>query len=86
MNFLGESIQRVDCVDSFSDCPLASCCLQNGRRLKARQGMHEATGTIFSLQQGTMCNIVPRSTQSQLFDHLQHREGLGNFYMIDMNC
>ena len=85
--FLGESIQRVDCVNSFSDCPFASCCLQNGRRQKAGRGVHEneATETIFSLQQGTICSIVPRP-QSQLFDHLQHREGLGNFYMINMNC
>ena len=83
--FLGESIQRVDCVDSFSDCPFASCCLPNGRRQKAGRGMHgnEATETIFSLQQGT---IVPRPSQSCLFDHLQHGEGLGNFYMSDMNC
>ena len=65
--FLGESIQRVDCVNSFSDCPLTSCCLQNYRRQKAGRGVHgnEATETIFSLQQGTMCNIVPRPTQSQ---------------------
>ena len=66
---------------------LAFCCLQNGRRQKAKRGVHwnEATETIFSLQQGTICSIVPRP-QSQLFDHLQHGEGLGNFYMLDMNC
>ena len=86
--FLGENIQRVDCVDSFSDCHLAFCCLQNGRRQKAGRGMHgnEATETMFSLQQGTVCSIGPRPTQSQLFDHLQHGKGLRNFYMSDMNC
>ena len=86
--FLGESIQRVDCVVSFSDCHLTFCCLQNGRQQKAGRGMHgnEATETMFSLQQGTVCSIVPRPTQSQLFDPLQHGKGLRNFYMSDMNC
>ena len=34
--FLGESIQRVDCVASFSGCHLAFCCLlkqQSDRKL-----------------------------------------------------
>ena len=30
--------------------------------------------------------IDNRNVCDQLFDHLQHGEGLGDFNMIDMNC
>ena len=49
--FLGESIQRVDCVASFSGCHLAfRCLLYGGKQQKARWGMHgnEATETVCS--------------------------------------
>ena len=38
------------------------------------------------LQQGIPSSIVPRPSHSQHFDHLLHREGLGDFHMIVMNC
>ena len=38
------------------------------------------------LQQGVTSSIVLRPSHSQLFDHLQHREGLGDFHMIVMKC
>ena len=37
------------------------------------------------LQQCITCSIVPRPSHSQRFNHLQHREGLGDFHMIVMN-
>ena len=32
------------------------------------------------LQQCITSSIVPRPSHGQLFDHLQHREGLGDFH------
>ena len=48
--FLGESIQRVDCVASFSGCHLNFCCLLNDKRQKTGQGVHrnEAAETVCS--------------------------------------
>ena len=64
-----------------------ACRMVSDRKLGgACMGMRLGLGTIFSLQQGTICSIVPRPTQSQLFDYLQHGKGLGNFCMSDMNC
>ena len=37
------------------------------------------------LQQGITCSIVPRPSQSQWVDYLQHAEALGDFHMIDIN-
>ena len=36
------------------------------------------------LQQGITSSIVPRPSHS--LDHLQHRESVGDFHMIIMNC
>ena len=88
--FLGESNQRVDCVASFSGRHLAFCCLLYGKRQKAGRGMHGMRllrlCVAEGLQQGIKCSIVPRPSQSQHSDYLQHGEGLGDFHMIDMNC
>ena len=48
--FIVESIKRSDCVASFSGCCLTFCCLLNGKRQKAGQGMdgNEATETVLT--------------------------------------
>ena len=46
--FLERVSQRVDCVAPFSGYHLAFCCLLNGKRQEAGQGVHgnEATETV----------------------------------------
>ena len=51
----------------------------------ACMGMRLLRLCVAELQQGITCSIVPRPSQSQRSDYLQHREGLGDFHMIDMN-
>ena len=81
--FPGESIQRVDCVASFSGYHLAFCCLLNGKRQQAGQGMHgnEATETVCNWR---VCSRVSRVALSKFTVwSFTPWKGLENF---DINC
>ena len=88
--FLGESIQRVDCVASFSGCHLAFCCLLKQQSDRKLSGVCMGTRLLrlwvakeFAARQS---HVALFPSQSQRSDRLQHGEGLEEFHMIDMNC
>ena len=85
--FFGESNQRVDCVASIFLRLSAACYMVSDRKLGgAGMGMRLLKLCVAGLQEGIACSIVPRPSQIQRFDHLQHGESLGDFHTIDMNC
>ena len=76
---------------SFLGRHLTFCCLLYSKRQKAGRGLHGNEAILRlcvakGLQQGITSSIVHRPFHSELFDHLQHSEGLGDFHMIVVNC
>ena len=81
--FLGESNQRVTVyLQSRAATWLSvACCMASNRKLSgACMGMRLLRLCVAEdLQQDITSSIVARPSHSQLFDHLQHKEGLGDF-------
>jgi len=87
--FVGESIQRVGCVASFSGCHLAFCCLLHDKWLKAGGRRHAWEWGYWDCS----WRVFRRVSHIPLFPDflkvnclIHYWEDLVKFYTINMNC